>query len=312
MASSRIRKIAVPGAILAVAVLIAGCPFPLPPGYTESSRENLSAETTERLVPGVTTREEVLLLLGEPDGVGPNDTWLAYGSVYGEGGSVFVICAGNSCGGAGAEKMKYGRLVVSFDESGLMTNAEFVSRKCWEGIFAIDSHAGRSQPCMQVNAPDSDEQMAAPSADLDASYQGSEASIPKDLLDFAKGNAELITPGWTTGFAAAWAAGNNTPLTKDLHDRGQWEALARVVLNDNYGDNLRWYYLGRAAEGMGLCDTALRYYRICEERSKSFATRCLGRACAGIKLPKALEGRLIAIEAKRKAGRCYVPPAINP
>jgi hypothetical protein len=124
------------------------------------------------------------------------------------------------------------------------------------------------------------------------------------LGGFAKGQAELIIPGWTTGFAAAAAAGENTQLTKDLYESGQWEALARVVLNDKYGDDLRWYYLGRAAEGMALCDAAFHYYGISRERSESFTTRCLSIACAGIKLPEALDDRFLAIEAKRAAGKC--------
>ena len=83
------------------------------------------------------------------------------------------------------------------------------------------------------------------------------------------------------------------------------------MLNDRYGDNLRWYYLGRAAEGMSLCDTAERYYRISKERSEHFGSRCLGKGCAGVKLPEILEERLIAVEAMRSAGKCSAPPVMN-
>lgn len=141
--------------------------------------------------------------------------------------------------------------------------------------------------------------------------QGGETSIPGHLLDFANGKAELITPGWTTGFSAAAAAGSNGQLTKKLHDSGQWETLAAVVLKDKYGDNLRWYYLGRAAEGMSLCDTAEHYYRISKERSESFETRCLSIACHGFKLPDLLEERLRAVEAMRSAGKCSAPPVME-
>jgi len=133
-------------------------------------------------------------------------------------------------------------------------------------------------------------------------------SIPKHLLDFANGKAEMITPGVTTGFAAAWAAASNGQLTKGLHDTGRWESLATVVLEDKFGDNLGWYYLGRAAEGMGLCDTAEHYYMISGERSESFWTRCFSTACYGIKLPEVLEERLTAIEAMRSMGKCSAPP----
>lgn len=149
----------------------------------------------------------------------------------------------------------------------------------------------------------------APTGESFNDQQYGAASIPEHLLDFARGQAELITPGAVTGFSAAWAAGGNGPLTKTLHDTGQWETLAAVVLKDNFGDNLRWYYLGRAAEGMGLCDAAEAYYLISKELSKSFWTRCLGLACFGLEVEEILPGRMAAVAAMRSAGNCTEPPS---
>jgi hypothetical protein len=134
------------------------------------------------------------------------------------------------------------------------------------------------------------------------------ASIPENLQDFARGRAELVTPGVVTGFSEAIAAGTSAVLTRDLHDTSQWPALATVVLEDDYGDNLRWYYLGRAAEGMALCDAAERYYRRSRELSVSFWTRCFSIACYGFKIPEILDERLAAVEAMRAAGRCVEAP----
>jgi len=134
------------------------------------------------------------------------------------------------------------------------------------------------------------------------------ASIPENLQDFARGRAELVTPGVVTGFSEAIAAGTSAVLTRDLHDTDQWPALATVVLEDDYGDNLRWYYLGRAAEGMALCDAAERYYRRSRELSASFWTRCFSIACYGFKIPEILDERLAAVEAMRAAGRCVEAP----
>ena len=130
------------------------------------------------------------------------------------------------------------------------------------------------------------------------------APIPAALLDFAAGNAQLVTPGVVSGFAAATRAGSNSPATKYLHDSAQWEELAKQVLKDGYGDDLRWYFLGRAAEGLGLCVAAERYYRTSRERSTSFWTRCLGIACLGFELPQVLDERAAAVEAMRAAGKC--------
>ena len=81
------------------------------------------------------------------------------------------------------------------------------------------------------------------------------------------------------------------------------------MLKDNYGDDLRWYFLGRAAEGMALCDAAEHYYRISLERTESFWTRCLGFGCAGFKVKELLAERSAAVAAMRAEGRCTaVPP----
>lgn len=140
------------GLVLGGALVSAGCPVPLPAGYTASSRENLGAEVTSRLVAGVTTREDVLLLLGEPDQAPADGAWLAYNSVYGRGGVLFVLFAGGGAAGAGGEQMEYRRLVVTFDEQGRLLNAEYVSKECWEGIVGMGSSGGRSPPCLDTEA----------------------------------------------------------------------------------------------------------------------------------------------------------------
>ena len=134
------------------------------------------------------------------------------------------------------------------------------------------------------------------------------APIPEQLLDFARGQAKLVTPGVLSGFPESFAAGSNSQLAKELHDADQWEALATVVLKDNYGDDLRWYYLGRAAEGMALCDTAETYYRVSRERSQNLWTRCWSFACTGFNVQELLDERSAAIVAKRAEGKCRVAP----
>lgn len=134
--------------------------------------------------------------------------------------------------------------------------------------------------------------------------QAGQIAIPEYLHDFATGKAELITPGLFIGYGAAAKAAMNTKFTKWLHDDGHWEHLAKIVLRDNYGDDLRWYYLGRAAEGMSLCDAATVYYRISRERSETLLTRCLGLACSGFKLPEILDDRFNSVESMRVSGKC--------
>lgn len=133
---------------------------------------------------------------------------------------------------------------------------------------------------------------------------GLHRTFPPQLLAFAKGKAELVTPGVVSGFTEALTAGSHRPQAKILHDSGQWETLATQVISDRYGDNLAWYFLGRAAEGMALCDAAEHYYALSQSLSESVWTRCLGVACQGMKLPEILLERTAAIKAKRAAGEC--------
>jgi hypothetical protein len=141
--------------IAATACLITGCPVPIPSGYSGSSRENIGVEVTTSLTKGVTTREDVLLRLGEPDGAAHDGSWLAYGSVYGRGGLGFVVFAGGGAAGGGGEKVEYRRLIVTFDQQGLMTGADFVSRECWQGLIFAGASGDSTPPCLDIAAPNS-------------------------------------------------------------------------------------------------------------------------------------------------------------
>ena len=94
------------GALLAATLVLVGCPIPLPARYESSSRENLPAQPLDWVTVGVTTREDVLLRLGEADGEAPDGSWLAYGSVYSKGGVLFVLFAGGGAAGAGSERRR--------------------------------------------------------------------------------------------------------------------------------------------------------------------------------------------------------------
>ena len=140
------------GALLAATLVLVGCPIPLPARYESSSRENLPAEPLDWVTVGVTTREDVLLKLGEADSEAPDGSWLAYGSVYSKGGVVFVLFAGGSAAGGGSERVEYRRLIVSFDDRGVVSAIDTVSQDCWEGIIGIGSSGARSPPCLKVDS----------------------------------------------------------------------------------------------------------------------------------------------------------------
>ena len=140
--------------IVPAALALTACPRPLPSGYEADSRENVPAAPLDWIAPGVTTREDVLLRLGEADGEGVDGSWLAFGSAYSKGGVAFVVLAGGSGAAAGGENIEYRRLIVSFDERGRVLAFDLVSRECWESSFAMGSSDSRTPPCLKTGSPD--------------------------------------------------------------------------------------------------------------------------------------------------------------
>jgi outer membrane protein assembly factor BamE (lipoprotein component of BamABCDE complex) len=137
------------------AMLLAGCPVPLPPMYDSGSRQNVGERMPDFIVQGETTRDDVLLRLGEPDGRGPGDRWIAYGSSYRTGGVLFIIAVGGGGAAAGVESVRYRRLVVRFDDQGSVTGATFVERVCPSySLLVSGSEDGQSTPCIDVAVDD--------------------------------------------------------------------------------------------------------------------------------------------------------------
>lgn len=301
MERALIRTCTILATAVAFTTLLTGCPIPIPAGYTEQSRETLGDDVAGKLEAGISTREDVLLLLGEPDDVGPGETWLTYDSVYGQAGVLFIFCAASTCGGMEVQKMEHKRLLIIFDRQGLLTSASFINKDCWT-VNGENNPAGLP-PCLEMDPRA--EQLAKPIEHI-------QPLVTRDLREFANGKAKLIKPGWASGFSEAVASGSNSALIKNLYGNGQWDSLARLIISIGYGDNLGWYYLGRAAEGLALCDAALIYYGISRERTQHFSTRCLGPACYGVKFPDELDRRMFAVETMRATGQCATPPEFDP
>jgi tetratricopeptide (TPR) repeat protein len=114
----------------------------------------------------------------------------------------------------------------------------------------------------------------------------------QNLLNlFYEGKASLIIPGLISGMAKASDYGAKVKERKELYDQKAWEALALSTLKTNYGDNIAWFYLGRAAEGLGYHNAALSYYEKSIQLSDSALTRCIGSVCSGFVFPNAPKNR---------------------
>ncbi|MFM1767991.1 MAG: hypothetical protein RJA22_520 [Verrucomicrobiota bacterium] len=100
-------------------VVLAGC-LVIPVDYhTRGSRRNVTAATTNLWRVGVTTREEVLLTLGEPDFV--SEDGRRFGHAWSK---VKAIVMG---GYSGSEVWRYYRVETTFDASNRVAGVRFVS-----------------------------------------------------------------------------------------------------------------------------------------------------------------------------------------
>jgi outer membrane protein assembly factor BamE (lipoprotein component of BamABCDE complex) len=109
------------------AALAGGTPgcivVPTPEYNTGNARDNIRRTTPNQFEPGTTTRAEVMLALGEPDAVSPDESRLAYRSEK-VCGLWFVGAYGSGAGGT-LTKDRY--LVLSFDAQGVLREVERTS-----------------------------------------------------------------------------------------------------------------------------------------------------------------------------------------
>jgi len=114
---------------------------------------------------GTTTREDVLMLLGEPDAVAIDESWIAYTSAYTLGGVIILAGAGGGVGGVGGELMRYRRLIVEFDSQGRTTAVVFEYKRCSAfGAFGLSNNAKgiESKPCLDVRGLDIPDRLHLP------------------------------------------------------------------------------------------------------------------------------------------------------
>jgi outer membrane protein assembly factor BamE (lipoprotein component of BamABCDE complex) len=116
---------------------------------------NLGDSVPEWLVVGQTTRQEVLLVLGEPDGPAYNEEWYGYITVRRLGGIGF---GGISDGGGFDVRLKvvrFRRLLVRFDAAGVVSEASFITARCGES--SLNTSGGgdwTTKPCLDVAGND--------------------------------------------------------------------------------------------------------------------------------------------------------------
>lgn len=138
--------------ILAVmaSVSLAGCPVPVPAGYWGSSRQNVPGMVPAFIRPAETTREDLMMHLGEPDSVADDESWISYGSAYTYGGVVLIMAAGGGMGAVATGGKRYRRLIVPFDFQGFAVQPIFEEKDCMFGSFFLGNASGDSEPCLDI------------------------------------------------------------------------------------------------------------------------------------------------------------------
>ena len=99
--------------------------------------------------------------------------------------------------------------------------------------------------------------------------------------------------------AAEWALYRDAAY--DHLAAGEWRELADLIQRKGINNDLNWYYLGRAAEGLGEVDLARQYYQHSIEHSNSDKTshRCQGALislCDGFEFPDVTLARLAQLQ----------------
>src|SRR5215469_13361685 len=128
-----LRRVLV-GLMAASLANLAGCvilPIPVArsSGAVATYRSNVDDQVSATLVRGSTTRRQVLLDLGEPDGRGADDRWFTYQSVSRRGGLHWAYIIGAEGGGGSIGSIDNWdtarRLTIRFDDRGVVSNIAF-------------------------------------------------------------------------------------------------------------------------------------------------------------------------------------------
>lgn len=116
---------------------------PLSRRDSPDTRQNIGEEVPAFIVAGATSRADVLLALGEPDGASDNGAQFVYTRGARLGGLFFAGCGYVTCAGGSTEKMAYDRLIIRFDDAGAVLGARHERVSC-------DESSQQRGPCVSL------------------------------------------------------------------------------------------------------------------------------------------------------------------
>jgi len=161
---SMVRRFGAAMLVVSTALTLTGCiPLPISPnGYLPGSRSNLPDRQPGFIVPGQTTRAEVLLQLGSPDSEADDQSWFAYSSLRDAGGDTlinpFLVTVANF-------EMVERQLNIRFDSNSVVKQAGFREVACQFG-FIFDTTLRGTGRCLPLG---------------DTQYDSTDASIQSEV-----------------------------------------------------------------------------------------------------------------------------------
>lgn len=125
------------------------------------------------------------------------------------------------------------------------------------------------------------------------------------LSELASGKTRLTCE---TTCLIAWSSASKK--IKALHDNKLWEDLAVEVSKIGYASDLTYFYLGRAAAGLGHTDAAKNFYRL----GLSQTQHCDGwlSSCEGFEFPNDLRVQLANLSSIKKPAIAATPRIEQP
>ncbi len=113
------------------------------------------------------------------------------------------------------------------------------------------------------------------------------------LSDFKAGRTNL-----SCQLSCDWSWLRNFNPMVLLHNTNQWESLALLVMQTGLEKDIAYYFLGRAADGLGYNQAAIGYYKRSSNLSGDATSlhhcRSLQNGCGGIDMASGIQARLAA------------------
>ena len=146
-----IRRLTYTLVSLTTSAILAGCIIPIPPMSVAGVRDNIGDRVPDFILPGVTTREDVLMQLGEADSFSGDQSELYYRTRIVRGGILAFMPAASGGAGYGYGRWLERMLTVEFDKNGLVTNVRVQTEACSEHFYGAGVRSGENRSCVPVD-----------------------------------------------------------------------------------------------------------------------------------------------------------------